>query len=187
MLGILFHAEALVLGDLQPRLTQHLAGEILIAANMCGGFRVRREAQSLRKQRGSRPRTVAERDYTMYRVAGGVFHQLGGTGLRIFKAQRNGPIPPGIIEHVAAIAPKHNGDTQLLGRFNERARLVTGGRAQQQKTFPGMGGHGQIQSHSGTGKGVVKELEGPAALNFATFPQTQTLARSIIKDWRSLH
>ena len=90
------------------------------------------KTEPLGDARGDHRRPIADRDDAVdRRRPGGVDDRLDR---RVFvvKPDRNRPVAPGIVEHVAAIGGKDQLDAEALGGLAERARLISGRRREQQ-------------------------------------------------------
>jgi hypothetical protein len=98
----------------------------------------------------------------MHRPPAGVFHNLGGGSVRLFKAQSQSAVAPGIVQHVAAVRAKYHAGTQPPGSRDKRPRLVSGGSAEQQNGFAGMRPHERFCAFAGSGCSSAAAVSQPS-------------------------
>jgi hypothetical protein len=64
-----------------------------------------------------------------------MFKDRGDRRLLVVKPHGNRAIAPGIVEHVASIRREYEFDAEAVGGVAEHARLVSGGRGEQEDAF----------------------------------------------------
>ena len=82
-------------------------------------------------------RTITNRENTVKGTRPGQLeNRLRRRGL-VRETDRNCPVLPGILEHIAAVGREHQIDAETLGGFTERARLISGRRGEEKNSWHG--------------------------------------------------
>ena len=122
-------------GTGRPSGTQTLARQQLVARGRgCGGGMTRQPEPFLHARRDHR-RPIADGEHAVKRTRPGQLENRPRRRRLVREPDGNRPVPPRILEHVAAIGREHQIDAETLGRLTERARLISGRRGEEKNSW----------------------------------------------------
>ena len=139
--GVLVNREAGEGGNRQAGRLEPLPGLELVAGGLGRVRRVVGEPQSLAGQRRGKGRAVPHCDDRLDRGGPGVLQDQPRAPLRVLEAQRERPVLPRVLHHMAAVRPEDTGNVESPGGRHEVVGLVAG-RAEEQQEPPGGSGAG---------------------------------------------
>ena len=132
--GVCLHGETCEPRYPQTRIAQELTHEEFVATGGSSTWGMVLEVQGLIRQGGSEHRGVTDREDSVERLRVGVVYDMLRSFLRSFETQGQGPVLPGIVQHMTAITPQDRVDAQLLRCLHELTRFVPGGGKEEHET-----------------------------------------------------
>ncbi len=115
--------------------TQTFTRQQLVARDRgCGGGMTRKPEPFLHERRDHR-RTVTNGENAVNRSRPGQLENRPRRCRLVRETDRNRPVPPGILEHIAAVGREDQIHAETFGRVAERARLISGRRGEEKNSW----------------------------------------------------